>query len=426
MARRAREEETPRSQPAGKSPRRPRRLVKVMAGIAALGVVGVGALAARARAVVDADYSHVPEPAIVADTTPEGIARGEMLFQTICMECHGGPDGRATGKRLDEVPAFLGTFWSANLAHPETGVHRRTDGQIARVLRSGVLPDGRLSAVMAGFGHIGDADVAAILGYMRSNAPPFQPGGDEQPRTQISLTGALILTYVSKVHIDDGPPKQIPVPKKAPTVEYGGYMAQVLDCVGCHTEGFGSDKMNDPNAFAGGFELTDPTGTAIYTKNITFDEETGIGRWSVDDFERAVTRGVNPSGYVVRKPMPLFSRLDRTDVEALYAYLKSRPKVHRQNRPGGHPVEKAHPGDPPEVLFVNLGCSACHGETGPHRDKLAGAIDKPDADVAAWILDPQATKPGSAMPSFKGQIDPAQAESLARYAKELARRRQRS
>src|SRR5690606_2851530 len=98
MARRAREEETPRSQPAGKSPRRTRRLVEVMAGIAALGVVGVGALAARARAVVNGDYAHVPEPAIVADTTPEGIARGEMLFQTICMECHGGPDGRATGK----------------------------------------------------------------------------------------------------------------------------------------------------------------------------------------------------------------------------------------------------------------------------------------------------------------------------------------
>lgn len=402
---------------------RGRRLVKGIAWIVALGLVVVGVLVARARALVEGDYSHVPEPAIVADTTPQGIARGEMLFNTICMECHGGPDGRATGKHLDEVPAFLGTFYSANLAPPETGVHRRTDGQLARVLRTGVLPDGRLSAAMTGFGKIGDADVAAILGYMRSNAPPFQPGGDTQPRSRISMTGAFILTYVSKLQIDDGPPKRIPVPAKAPTVEYGGYMAVVLDCVGCHTEGFGADKANDPNAFAGGFELTDPTGTPIYTKNITFDDETGIGRWSVDDFERAVTRGVTPSGHVVRKPMPLFSRLDRTDVEALYAFLKSRPKVRRENRPGGHPIEKARPGDPPEVLFVNLGCAACHGESGPHRDKLAGAIDKADADVAAWILDPQATKPGAAMPSFKGQLDPAQAESLARYAKELARRR---
>ena len=56
-----------------------------------------------------------------------------------------GRDGRATGKRLDEVPAFLGTFYSANLAHPEHGVRRRSDGQLARVLRNGVLPDGRLS-----------------------------------------------------------------------------------------------------------------------------------------------------------------------------------------------------------------------------------------------------------------------------------------
>ena len=60
------------------------------------------------------------------------------------------------------------------------------------------------------------------------------------------------------------------------TVEYGRYMAQVLDCVGCHTEGFSGDKMAHPRAFAGGFEFTDPTGTPIWSKNITMDPETGI------------------------------------------------------------------------------------------------------------------------------------------------------
>jgi mono/diheme cytochrome c family protein len=97
--------------------------------------------------------------------------------------------------------------------------------------------------------------------------------------------------------------------------------------------------------------------------------------------------------------------------------------VKRANTPGGHPLQKAQSNDPPELLFVNLGCAACHGDKGPHRDKILGALAKPDADVASWILDPQATKPGSAMPSFRGTIDQAQAEQLARYVKALAKQR---
>ncbi len=89
----------------------------------------------------------------------------------------------------------------------------------------------------------------------------------------------------------------------------------------------------------------------------------------------------------------------------------------------GHPLRKARPDDTPEQLFVNVGCAACHGEGAPFRDRLLGAVNKPDADVAAWILDPQASKPGSPMPSFQNALDPAQAERLAKYVKTLARAR---
>jgi mono/diheme cytochrome c family protein len=397
-----------------------RRVLRIVAVVLAFVAVVVVVLAVRAKWIIERSYAHVAEPPIAADTSKEGIARGEVLFQSLCFECHGGPDGRATGKRLAEIPAFLGTFYSANLAHPERGVKSRTDGQLARVLRSGVLPDGRLSVVMNGFGKIGDADVAAILGYMRSDPKILEPAGAEQPRTKLSLAGAMIITYVAGLRIEDKF-TSVPVPPKAPTVEYGRYMAQTMDCVGCHTDGFGSDKMHEPRAFGGGFEAVDPTGTKIYTKNITFDE-TGIAKWSVDEFEGALIRGVTPDGYLVRKPMPLYSRLDRTDVEAIYKFLQSMPKVHRPNTPGGHPLKKAGADDPPEVLFVNLGCASCHGEKGPHRDKLLGALAKTDADIAAWILDPRATKPDTMMPSFQHAIDRTQAEKLARYVKEVAKK----
>jgi hypothetical protein len=121
--------------------------------------------------------------------------------------------------------------------------------------------------------------------------------------------------------------------------------------------------------------------------------------------------------------MPLFARLDRVDVEAIFAYLGTFPKVSRPNRPGGHPLQRPRPDDPPEILFVNVGCAACHGDAAPFRDKIAGAIPKTDSEVATWILDPQASKPGSVMPSFQGALDRAQAERLARYVKEVARKR---
>jgi len=358
-------------------------------------------------------------PSIRADRSESAVKRGEMLFHSLCIECHGGPGGRATGKHLAEIPPFLGTFYSANLAHPERGVHRRTDGVIARTLRTGVLPDGRFSVVMSGFTNLGDADVAALLGYLRSKPPELEPAGTDQPVSKVSLVGELILTLIAGAKVEERL-AAIPVPKKAVTLEYGRYMTQVMDCAGCHTDGFSADKLDHPQAFAGGFELADPTGVAIWSKNITADDETGIGRWSLDDFERAVARGITPEGYLVRKPMPLFARLDRTDVEAIYRFLRSRPKVQHSNVAGGHPLQKARPNDTPEQLFVKVGCSACHGKGAPFRDKIRGALTKSDADVAAWILDPQAIKPGSSMPSFEQALDRAQAEGLAKYVKALA------
>ena len=403
-----------------------RKILKVSlkVGAVALGVAVLAAavLVVRAKWVLGRSYAHVPRPSITADKSPAGVARGEQLFQSLCMECHGGDDGRATGKPLAEVPAFLGKVYSANLVHPDRGVHQRSDGDLARVLRYGVLPDGKLSALMNNFGKLGDSDVAAILGYIRSGAPPFAPGGPLQPATQLSLVGQVIITWVAKVDVAR-PAAGVLVPARAPTVAYGRYMADALDCGSCHTEGFAGDKLSGPQAFAGGFELTDPTGAAIWSKNITRDEATGIGRWSLDDFQRAVTRGITPDGYTVRKPMPLFARLDRVDIEAIFAYLGTFPKVSRPNRPGGHALQRPRPDDPPEVLFVNVGCAACHGDAAPFRDKIAGALPKTDSEVAAWILDPQASKPGSVMPSFQGAIDRAQAERLARYVKEVARKR---
>jgi len=400
-----------------------RKLLKILA-LVLMGVVTILlGLAGRAVWIFERSYEEVPALAVTADRSPAGVARGELLFESLCMECHGGTDGRATGKHLAEIPEFFGTFYSANLAHPSRGVHARSDAELARVLRTGVLPSGRFSFIMSTFKGLGDRDVAALLGYLRSGPSALVPGGEAQPTSRPTLAAKLLLT-LSGFSVDQtGGLAAIPVPERAVSIEYGRYMAKAMDCVGCHTEGMASnaEKLRDARAFAGGVELTDPTGTPIFSKNITFDEATGIGRFSLEDFERALTRGVRPDGYLVRKPMPLFARFERVEVEALYRFLQTVPHVKQQNRPGGHRLEKAGQSDSAEQLFVNVGCVACHGAGAPYRAKLAGAVGKPDEEVIAWILDPQAQKPGSAMPSFEHALDRKQAEKLARYVKELGR-----
>jgi hypothetical protein len=77
-------------------------------------------------------------------------------------------------------------------------------------------------------------------------------------------------------------------PADADLVERGRYVALAGDCMPCHT---GAPKQE----FAGGLGLDTPFGT-IYPPNITPDDATGIGKWTFDDFKRAVQDGIRADG----------------------------------------------------------------------------------------------------------------------------------
>lgn len=73
-------------------------------------------------------------------------------------------------------------------------------------------------------------------------------------------------------------------------IKRGEYLVKMGDCMACHT-----DTSNHGKPFAGGLALNTPFGT-FFTPNITPDKETGIGKWSTDDFIRAMHEGINPKG----------------------------------------------------------------------------------------------------------------------------------
>ena len=60
------------------------------------------------------------------------------------------------------------------------------------------------------------------------------------------------------------------------------------------------------------------------------DEETGIDKWSEDDFVKAVKRGIVPNGPGLRPPMKPYVYLSDGEVKAIYAYLKTIPKVNNK------------------------------------------------------------------------------------------------
>ncbi len=98
-------------------------------------------------------------------------------------------------------------------------------------------------------------------------------------------------------------------------VARGAYLARAADCAACHTA-----KGGQP--FAGGLPMASPLGT-IYSTNITPDKALGIGGYSLEDFDRAVRRGIAKSGHTLypAMPYPSFARMSSGDVKALYAFF---------------------------------------------------------------------------------------------------------
>ncbi|MBT5414148.1 MAG: c-type cytochrome [Rhodospirillaceae bacterium] len=116
-------------------------------------------------------------------------------------------------------------------------------------------------------------------------------------------------------------------------VERGAYLAQIMDCTGCHTPGALRGEPDMDRFLAGadiGFELPDLG--IFYAPNLTPDPETGLGGWSADEIVQAIIRGERPDGreLVPIMPWPSYGGLSEADAKALAAYLLSLAPIVSQ------------------------------------------------------------------------------------------------
>lgn len=110
------------------------------------------------------------------------------------------------------------------------------------------------------------------------------------------------------------------------TIKRGEYLAHAGDCIACHTK-------HDGAPFAGGLPMVTPFGT-LYSPNITPDERSGIGSWSADDFYHMLHSGHARDGKLLypAMPFPAYTKMTRSDSDALFAYLSSLKPLPVQNQ----------------------------------------------------------------------------------------------
>jgi mono/diheme cytochrome c family protein len=114
---------------------------------------------------------------------------------------------------------------------------------------------------------------------------------------------------------------------KAAQIERGQYLARVGNCIACH-----SAKGAPP--LAGGRRIDTPFG-GVFSSNLTPDPETGLGRWTPDDFWQALHHGRSKGGRLLVPAFPYnhTSVISREDSDALLAWLQSLPAVHQSPTP---------------------------------------------------------------------------------------------
>jgi len=122
------------------------------------------------------------------------------------------------------------------------------------------------------------------------------------------------------------------LPDHEPNLAAGETLFYAGSCLACHQPGEGVSVARD-DLPAGGAPFPTPVGT-FYPQNLTPDAETGIGRWSREDFVSAMVRGVSPNGthYFPAFPYPSYRRMRTEDVLDLYGFLMSLPPVHSPRR----------------------------------------------------------------------------------------------
>ena len=287
-----------------------------------------------ALALVTRQRAHrrveAPLPDLHASSDPREIERGRYLVTgpAHCGECHGattGPGQRRLDRPLSGGYAFdlpVGRFFVPNITPDvQTGIGRYSDPELARLLRYGIKPDGTLALPFMPYANLCDADLVAILSYLRTLPAEHHV----VPEHDINVLGTFALAYLVEPKGPTEPLRENLTPEA--NAEYGRYLANdVGNCVMCHTKlDERTGAFAGPHFGGGGLHPSEANPEVVFVSpNLTPDPRWGwLEGWSEDTFF-----GRFRGGRVYEdSPMPweAYQRLTETDLRAIYRYLKTLP-----------------------------------------------------------------------------------------------------
>ena len=278
-------------------------------------------------------------PAILqVPRTPERIARGQYLSRHVvgCTDCHGERDWtKYSAPQVREREghggmAFrldIGTLYAPNITPVRLGTW--TDGEVLRAMTSGVSKDGSpLFPLMPydAYRQMSREDAESVIAFIRT----LPAVARDVPRSRLNFPFNLIVRTMPS----PAPPLPERTPDPSNRVAYGRYLTTIASCASCHTK-MERGRPLPGMAFAGGFEFHTRSGDVQYSANITPDIETGIGRWTAEQFVarfKIVAEADEASLALngrknTEMPWRDYGGMKTEDLEAIFTYLQTVPAV---------------------------------------------------------------------------------------------------
>jgi cytochrome c553 len=294
-------------------------ILVIFVGLIAI-VAGLGFLArSRSQAALGKTYAVKVRPVTIpADAAT--IARGRHLAETRgCNDCHGRDYAGAKVIEDGAMGRLYGSNLTAGKGSKTTGF---TDEDWVRAIRHGVGKDGRGLFIMPSveYSHFSDEDLAAVIAFLKTvpavDREPVAPAYGPISQILLTLSPEKMIAAAALDHANVAPPASI---AKAPTVEYGRYVA--ASCMGCHGANFSGGKI----------EMGPPDWPMA--ANLTRHPDGRMGKWTEQDFISVIRTAKRPDGTGLNPVMPAaFGGMDDVELKALWAFFQSLPPVARGTR----------------------------------------------------------------------------------------------
>jgi len=280
-----------------------RWIARIAGGLLLLLVIAVCVVYIQSNRIINKRHVFQPHPVAVPSDSA-AIAQGERIARIRCYGCHA--DSLYGQVFFDE--RFVARISAANIP---AKLLTMTDAEFAGFLRTGIRKDGTSPFIMPppGFYHFSDADLGALIAYLRS----LPQGGDPLPPNSyrpMGRLGVMLGQFKTAVSEFDTTVARVADDPAWATSRHGEYIARII-CTECH----GPQLTGDPAAAGGATATPSLSGARGYS----LEEFVKLLRTGTP---REATTQLGLMGETARNSLKY---LTEAEIAELYDYLKALP-----------------------------------------------------------------------------------------------------